>query len=140
MYLGFHLDPLYNVHWNNLVDPVQYEFLAPEGVTISPSKGKGPDVAQESDSDPREFLLDVTRGGSTEPAHLTFRYFACDEKMCMPVTQEYAVHWTADPDGGNPNRNRFGAGGRGRFSLMTRSAGTATPRFTRKLRADSRTR
>ena len=39
MYLGFHLDPLYRVHWNNEVDPVEFEITAPAGVTVTPARG-----------------------------------------------------------------------------------------------------
>jgi len=40
MYLGFHLDPLYRVHWNNEVDPVEFEITVPDGVTVTPSSGQ----------------------------------------------------------------------------------------------------
>ena len=33
---------------------------------------------------------------------MSFRYFACTDKMCIPVKQEYLIHWEADPDGGVP--------------------------------------
>ncbi|MBI3693323.1 MAG: hypothetical protein HY238_00575 [Acidobacteria bacterium] len=111
LYLGFHLDPLYGVHWNNLVAPVQYEFHPPEGVQISPSKGQGPKVEAEADADPREFLVDADRGNSKEPARIVFRYFACSEKWCKPVTQEYVVRWEVDPDGGAAARRAAGSEG-----------------------------
>jgi hypothetical protein len=101
MYLGFHLDPLYGVHWNNLVDPVQFEFDVPEGAVVSPSKAEGPKVAEESDSDPREFLILADSGDTEEPMRMSFRYFACTDNMCIPVTQEYLIHWETDPDGGS---------------------------------------
>lgn len=100
VYLAFRLDPIYGVHWNNLVAPVEYEFFPPEGVRISPAKGSGPQPKEEADADPREFLIEADRGGSTEPVRMTFRYFACDEKMCMPVKQEYLIRWEVDPDAG----------------------------------------
>ncbi len=59
LYLGFHVDPIYRVHWNNLVNPLKFEIKAPEGITVSPSQGEGPQVAVPSDIDPREFLLDL---------------------------------------------------------------------------------
>ena len=34
LYLGFHLDPLYHVHWNNLVEPISFELELPENVTV----------------------------------------------------------------------------------------------------------
>ncbi|MCP5118429.1 MAG: hypothetical protein GY953_47060, partial [bacterium] len=57
LYLGFHLDPLYGVHWNNLVAPVEFEFFTDGDSIVSPSKARGPKVKEEADVDPREFLL-----------------------------------------------------------------------------------
>ncbi|MCP5110037.1 MAG: hypothetical protein GY953_04305, partial [bacterium] len=114
MYLGFHLDPLYGVHWNNQVAPVQYELFPPDGVTISPAKGNGPKVEVEADADPREFLLDVEFAEGSPSVPLKFRYFACTDKMCIPVTQAYTVHFEADRDGGAAQRGpRRGPGGLG---------------------------
>ena len=39
LYLGFHLDPIYAVHWNNLVDPLHFELELPG--TASPLSGTG---------------------------------------------------------------------------------------------------
>ena len=115
MYLGFHLDPIYHVHWNNLAEPLQYELKPPIGTTVLPAAGKGPKIKEESDIDPREFLVEVKNWKSKEPVELTVYYFACnDEKgWCIPVTQRYAIHPEQDPDGGTV----FGRGGmRGGFS------------------------
>ncbi len=103
LYVGFFPDPLYHVHWNNLVDPVKYEISAPEGITVSPEKGEGPKVKEASDMDPREFLLDIKRSGdSQEPLQLAVRYFACndEEGWCVAVSQEYSISLEPDPDGG----------------------------------------
>ena len=59
LYLGFHLDPLYQVHWNNRTAPLEFEVVAPEGVRVSPSKNRAPKVKQPADADPREFLVKV---------------------------------------------------------------------------------
>jgi hypothetical protein len=102
LYLGFHMDPIYHVHWNNLADPLTYEITVPAGAAVDQAKGQAPKVEQESDSDPREFLLDVEKGTATEPLELTVRYFACndEEGWCKPVTQKYKIHWERDADGG----------------------------------------
>lgn len=110
LYVGFHVDPLYHVHWNNLVAPVKYEVTAPEGTTVSPAQGEGPKVEEASDVDPREFLLSVqTSGISQDPLHLAVHYYACndEEGWCIPVSQEYDVYLEADRDGGwNVSRAR----------------------------------
>jgi len=111
MYLGFHLDPLYRVHWNNEAPPMQYEITAPEGVTISPAKGTGAHPEDNADADPREFLLEVSADEPGKEFNIEVRYYACDDALtfCVPVKQEYSVAlsqnwshgWTmsTNPDG-----------------------------------------
>jgi hypothetical protein len=118
LYLGFFLDPLYEVHWNNAVAPVSYEIEAPEGVEVTPAKGNGPQVEEKADADPREFLLDVS-GESDQAIKVTVKYFACDdaETFCKPVTQTYAISLQRDRDGGSrrsAGRGRAVPGGSGR--------------------------
>jgi hypothetical protein len=75
LYLGFYVDPIYRVHWNNLVDPLKFEITVPEGITVTPSQGEGPQLEVASDIDPREFLLEITKEeGVTEPLQLAVRY------------------------------------------------------------------
>jgi hypothetical protein len=91
LYLGFHLDPLYGVHWNNEVDALEFEVKSEQGVTITPAWGQGPKVTEAADADPR--------------------YFACDDDntFCIPVSQGYHVRLEADPDGGTVmDRSSFG--------------------------------
>ena len=97
MYLGFHLDPLYRVHWNNEVDPVEFEITAPPGVTVTPTRGVGPDPVEPADADPREFLVEVD-GEQHDTLELTVRYYACDDALtfCIPAKQDYRVHLTQD--------------------------------------------
>ena len=115
MYLGFHLDPLYHVHWNNLAKPLSFEIADADGLEVSPSKGTGPKVEVEADIDPREFLVDID-AGSAKQFELTVRYFACnDEKgFCIPVSQTYVVHLDRDRDAGSPRRGGSSRGGSGR--------------------------
>jgi hypothetical protein len=115
LYLGFHLDPIYHVHWNNLAKPVKYEITGSVGTTISPSKGEGPKVEEPSDIDPREFLVEIKRDNDSQgPLELTVRYFACndEEGWCKPVTQQYTIYLERDRDAGSV-RNRGGGRGGG---------------------------
>ncbi len=102
LYLGFFLDPLYKVHWNNKAPALTYSIETPSDVTVSPTEGKSAAVAIDADADPREFLLDID-GRSSEPLRVTVKYFACDdaETFCIPVTQEYLVSLERDADGGS---------------------------------------
>jgi len=102
LYLGFHLDPGYAVHWNNRVKPLEFRLETAEGVRVTPSRGSGPRVKQPADKDPREFLLDIAATGQSQPLRLTVRYFACDDAdtFCIPVTQRYTVHLEPERGGG----------------------------------------
>lgn len=110
LYLGFFLDPLYKVHWNNKAPALKFKIEEPAGVTVTPNSGEAAKVEIDADADPREFLVEVT-GRSSEPLKVTVSYFACDdaETFCVPVTQEYEVSFDRDRDGGS----RRSAGGRG---------------------------
>ena len=98
MYIGFHLDPLYRVHWNNEAPPLQYEITASEGVTISPAKGTGAHPEEKADADPREFLLKVDADKPGQNFDLLVKYYACDDALtfCVPVKQEYRVTLSRD--------------------------------------------
>ena len=39
VYLGFHIDPIHNTHWNNHVDPLHFEVKAPSGTKVAPASG-----------------------------------------------------------------------------------------------------
>lgn len=111
LYLAFHMDPIYKVHWNNLATPPTFTITAHDGLKVTPSEGKGPKVKEEADIDPREFLINVQQNDpKANRFTLEIRYFACnDEKgWCKPVTQKYEVVLVPDRDGGR----RFAAGGR----------------------------
>ncbi len=114
LYLGLHLDRLYNVHWNNLVAPIEYELSAAEGTIISPRTGKGPKVEAAADSDPREFLVSVRGGEAANPLRLIVRYYACNdaEGWCKLVTQSYVIHLERDRDAGVVRAREWGAGRR----------------------------
>ena len=113
LYLGFHLDPLYRVHWNNEVDPLRFEVEAPPGVTVTPSSGSAPEIAEKADADPREFLVAI-EGESAEPMKIEVFYYACDDAntFCVPAKQSYDVTLERDRFGGTVrSRSRPGGGG-----------------------------
>ena len=98
MYVGFHLDPLYRVHWNNDAPPLQFNITTPDGVTVTPASMTGPDPEEPADADPREFLLEVDAGKPNETLGLSVKYYACDDDLtfCVPVQQEYKIQLTKD--------------------------------------------
>ena len=128
MYVGFHLDPLYRVHWNNEAPPMGFEITAPDGITVTPSSVVGPDPEEAADADPREFLIEVESEEPGGTMDLQVKYYACDDALtfCVPVTQDYTItlardsshHWSIQTDetgrivsGGNPARREGGRPG-----------------------------
>ena len=115
LYLGFFLDPLYKVHWNNQAAPVSFEIESTKGVVVDRSEATAPKIEEPADADPREFLIEIRRDddrSSRGPGEilLTVRYFACDdaETFCKPVRQSYRIILERDRDGGS----RRSGGGR----------------------------
>lgn len=102
LYLGFFPDPVHQVHWNNEVTPMRYVLTPPEGVSVDPRTASGPEVEEDADADPREFLVTVDRGESDAPLRMEFHYYACSPRWCIPVSQAYDIHWERDPDAGRP--------------------------------------
>ena len=114
LYLAFLLDPLHGVHWNNRAPVMEVELSAPEGVSVTPAKLKGPEIEEDADADPREFLVEVDRGDSRKPLSLSFRYFACTDTWCRPVTQEYSISWAVDRNAGRVRSGRMDFNRQGR--------------------------
>ena len=100
LYLGFHLDPLYEVHWNNLNKPLRFELEFPSEIKLSHKSGEAPQVSEESDINPREFMLDVEKWPADKTIKLTVMYFACTERECHEAQQTYVIHRKRDTDGG----------------------------------------
>jgi EF hand len=120
VYLGFFLDPLYKVHWNNKSPAIRVKIEPPAGVTVTPDHFQGPKVEAAADSDPREFLVTVS-GRLDEPIRVTVNYFACDdaETFCVPIEQTYSVWLERDRDGGSRRTMGSGpAGSGGRMQQM----------------------
>ena len=110
LYLRFQMDPLYKVHWNNLVPPLRVELTPPPGLTLSETSLNGPKVEAEADIDPREFLIDVKKAQEeVGPIEVTAHYFACSDEpaWCKPMTQTYRVVLERDRDGGSVFRGRM---------------------------------
>jgi len=95
LYLGFHLDRLHKVHWNNEAPPVEFSITSSAGISVKPGNGVGPTPEQKADADPREFLIDVVADGADKSVGVDVKYYACDDALtfCVPVKQRYTVHF-----------------------------------------------
>ena len=132
LYLGFLIDPLYHMHWNNEAPPLEYEVTTPDGVQVTPAAAAFPVVEEPADADPREFLVDIHADDRTTPLDLRVTYYACDDAntFCVPVTQRYAVHLQVDADAGRVfGAGRGGFGGPGRRGPGGRGPGAMAERI-----------
>lgn len=122
LYLAFHLDPIYQVHWNNQGPPISYELKLPSQVTAKQPSGAGPKVEAAADSDPREFLIDLQADQRNQPIELTVKFMVCDdaETFCVPVTQTYSVLLEQDPELGWRFTGRRGNRGNQRANMVQR--------------------
>lgn len=101
LYLGFHLDPLHDAHWNNLTKPLSFKIEAADGVMLDRWEATAAQVSAVSDADPREFLLKVAAWPTDQPLRLTVTYYACvGKETCHTVRQEYILRRQRDIDGG----------------------------------------
>ena len=86
--LGFHIDPLYHMHWNNLAPPLTYEVTAPDGVRVTP----GRHVREDRRTGRRRPSRVPRRHRGRQLGRvvdLSVTYYACDDDntFCIPVTQ-----------------------------------------------------
>jgi hypothetical protein len=107
MYLGFHLDPFHQAHWNNLTRPLRYRIEAPPEVKLAPVSAEAPKISAAKDSDPREFLVEVERWPEEASIRLTVDYFACTDEVCHTVRQVYTLQRKRDSDGGGAPSSGF---------------------------------
>ena len=108
LYLGFHIDPRYRMHWNNEVPPLEYDVAAAASVQVTPEAAAFAVVEEPAAADPREFLVEIRADDRVRLLDVRVTYYACDDAntFCVPVTQRYVVHLEVDPDAGCV----FGAG------------------------------
>ena len=112
LYLGFHLDPIYGVHWNNLVDPLSYEVINAAGIKSKHLKGVASKVNRITDREPREFFIEVSNWKAEQAIILRTNYYACDtnDKKCEFITQNYELVLREDLYAGGVYGRSFMAG------------------------------
>lgn len=136
LYIGFFMDPLHHVHWNNLTEPLRYQLTLPQGIQAKPVSGSAPKVEHPADADPREFLLDLSidQGQESAPFEIAIDYFACDDAdtFCIPVRQVFEVTLEQDRDGGRVRRRPSGT----QNSRNSRPFGGNIPSWDRMLEND----
>ena len=124
LYLGFRQDPVLGAAWNNLATPPTYRITA-DGVTVTPAMAESANLEMESDTEPREFLVDVENWESGKPIKVEIQYFACNKEKgwCKAVEQEFTVWLEQDRTAGMVNGRSHFPGGRGRSGQAGRGVG-----------------
>ena len=100
LYLGFHLDPIHEAHWNNLANPLQMKLDASEKVVVDARLLTAPRPNAASDSEPREFLLTVKAWPADEPLRIEVTYQACIGVECLSLCEKYVIERVRDENGG----------------------------------------
>jgi hypothetical protein len=115
LFLGFYPDPILDAHWNNLTPPMKYVLQLPAGVTAAPAEASAAKGPGDSDTEPRQFWVDVQADKTPGDLKLTLHYYACAADMCKAMTHEYTIRFAPEDRGANTygfNRGPRGRAGR----------------------------
>ena len=91
LFLGFYPDPIHDAHWNNLVDPMKYVLELPDGVKATPTEATAAKGPGDSDTQPRQFWVDIEGANPSDELQLALHYYGCTSDMCMAMTHEYTI-------------------------------------------------
>lgn len=116
LFIGFYPDPIHGAKWNNLTSPMKYVLSAPDGSTVTPveaiaNRGKG-----EMDTEPRQFMIDVSGLEPGATMKLALHYYGCTDEFCKPLTHEYLIRLAAE----DRAASTFGFRGGGREGRRSR--------------------
>ncbi|MEZ6087334.1 MAG: TlpA disulfide reductase family protein [Pirellulaceae bacterium] len=101
LYLGFHLDPFHGAYWNNLAKPLSVKLSAAEDVRLDRLEWIAEKVEAITDSDPREFVVNVAAWPEDQPIRVDVLYYACQGgETCHAVRQSYQLRRQRDGNGG----------------------------------------
>lgn len=109
LYLGFHVDPLYQMQWNNEGEPLKYEIKSLAGI-VAPSIGSAPVITEQAmDAEPREFILKTRQLDVSKPLMLQIQYSVSAPalKKSIEVKQQYLINLRQDPCGGQAYRRQI---------------------------------
>lgn len=89
--LGFFPDPILDAHWNNLTPPMKYVLKLPQGIIASPQEASAEVGSGDSDTDPRQFWVDIKGAKPSDSIELTLHYYGCTPNMCKALTHKYII-------------------------------------------------
>ncbi|MFI3330692.1 MAG: hypothetical protein R3Y38_02690 [Rikenellaceae bacterium] len=124
MALGFFPDPVYDAHWNNLTPAMKYVLELPEGVTASPHEATAKPGKGDSDSEPRQFWVDIKGAKPGDVMKITYHYYACAPGMCEAFSHTYTIELTQEQKGART----YGFNRAGRMNSGNARSGNNTQR------------
>ena len=99
LFLGFYPDPIYDAHWNNLSAPMKFKLNLPKGVKATPSEASAKKGPGNSDTQPRQFWVDIKSDSKFSDIQLRLDYYGCTPDLCLPLTHEYSIQLKAEDRG-----------------------------------------
>ncbi|MBN2163310.1 MAG: right-handed parallel beta-helix repeat-containing protein [Pontiellaceae bacterium] len=109
LYLGFHLDPLYHMQWDNREKPLVFNLAAPVGI-VAPSSDSAEEIkSAEFDAEPREFVLRTRQLDLSKPLVLRVMYSVASPSQGknIQVSQQYVIHLEQDRLAGRAYRRQI---------------------------------
>lgn len=91
LFLGFYPDPIHDAHWNNLTPGMKYVLDLPEGVSADPTSAEANRGPGDSDTEPRQFWVNIDSDTTPGDIKLALHYYACSPGMCKALTHEYTI-------------------------------------------------
>ena len=104
LFLGFYPDPIHDAHWNNLTPAMKYELTLPEGVTADPAEAVANKGPGNSDSEPRQFWVNIDSDGKPGDIELSLHYYGCTPEICEAMTHRYTIKFVEE----DKNSRTFG--------------------------------
>ncbi len=114
LFLGFYPDPIHDAHWNNLTPGMKYVLELPDGVKADPATAVANKGPGDSDTQPRQFWVNIEGDKTLDDIKLSLHYYACSPGMCEAMTHEYTIAFTAEDKNSRTfsfNRGQGAAGG-----------------------------
>ena len=116
LFIGFYPDPIHGSKWNNLTPPMKYVLSAPDGSTVTPDEAVAHQGEGDTDTEPRQFMIDVSDLEPGATMRLALHYYGCTEEFCKPFTHEYLIRLIAE----DRAASTFGFRGGGRSPSRSR--------------------
>ena len=80
---------------------MKFSLDVPENVTASPREASAAKGPGDSDTQPRQFWVDIKSQAPLSDIKLKLSYFGCTPDMCEALTHKYTIQFTPEDRGSN---------------------------------------